>query len=293
MNVVLAEAMGMCFGVSDALAVMRGVERPVEVTVMGELVHNPVVGREIVGRGFSVMGEQMAAGGAAPETETVLITAHGMSDTERARLAASGKQIVDTTCPLVRRAHRTALKLAGEGHFVVVVGKRGHVEVRGLVGDLPPEACAVVERAEEVRAYGWEKIGVMAQTTAVESDVAAIAARVREKNPRALVRLVNTVCAPTRERQAALERLVEQVDVLVVVGGRGSNNTRRLAETGARLGKSRGVRVMQVEDARELAEEAFGEEQCVGVTAGTSVLPETIEQVVAKLRGFHAASVGC
>jgi 4-hydroxy-3-methylbut-2-enyl diphosphate reductase len=292
MQVILAEAMGMCFGVSDALAVMRAVERPVEVTVMGELVHNPVVGRQIVGRGFSVLGEAAAAGGMAPVTGAVLITAHGISDTERAKLAAAGKRIVDTTCPLVRRAHRTALKLAGEGHFVVVVGKRGHVEVRGLVGDLQAGAFAVVVGAEEVRAYGWEKIGVMAQTTAVESEVAAVTARVRETNARAEVRMVNTVCAPTRDRQAALERLVEQVDVLVVVGGRGSNNTRRLAETGARLGAGRGVRVMQVEDAGELAEEAFGGEERVGVTAGTSVLAETVEAVVEKLRGFHAVCVG-
>ena len=136
MKVVLADAMGMCFGVRDALAVMRGVERPVEVTVMGELVHNAVVGREIAGRGFRVIGEEAAGRGEAPATETVLVTAHGVSDAERARLAASGKRILDTTCPLVRKAHGTAVRLAREGCFVVIVGKRGHVEVRGLVGDL-------------------------------------------------------------------------------------------------------------------------------------------------------------
>ena len=196
---------------------------------------------------------------------------------------------MDTTCPLVRRAHRAAVGLAREGYFVVVVGRRGHVEVRGLTGDLDDGAFVVVETALEVREFGWEKIGVMAQTTAVERDVAEIVTRVREKNPRADVRLVNTVCGPTRERQAAMEKLLERVDAVVVVGGKNSNNTLRLAERA----RERGVRAVRVEEAAELREEIFLPWEVVGLTAGTSVMPEAVEDVRMRLEGFYADARTC
>ena len=283
MRVICAEAMGVCFGVRDALEVIRGIERPLEVTVRGELVHNARVMREVRERGFAVMREEAAARGEVPGTEVIVVTAHGVSDAERSRLEFAGKRIVDTTCPLVRRAHRAAVGLAREGHFVVVVGKRGHVEVRGLTGDLRDGGFVVVESALEVRAYEREKIGVMAQTTAVERNVAEIAARVREKNPRAEIRVVNTVCGPTRERQSAMDKLLECVDVVVVIGGRNSNNTLRLVERA----RERGVRAVRVEEAGELLEEMFLPWEVVGLTAGTSVMPEAAERVREKLREFY------
>jgi 4-hydroxy-3-methylbut-2-enyl diphosphate reductase len=270
MEVILAEAMGICFGVRDALGVMRGVEVPAEVTVRGELVHNA-----------GVMGEEAAGRGESPSTAIVVITAHGVSDVERGRLVAAGKQLVDTTCPLVGRAHRAAVGLAREGYFVVVAGKRGHVEVRGLTGDLVD--FVVVERVGEVRAFGRGKIGVVAQTTAVEREVLEIVERVRGMNPGAEVRLVNTVCGPTRERQAALERVLGKVDVIVVVGGARSNNTMRLVERA----RERGVRAVRVAGAGELSEEQFLPWETVGLTAGTSVLPEVVEGVRSRLEEFY------
>jgi 4-hydroxy-3-methylbut-2-en-1-yl diphosphate reductase len=278
MKVILAEAMGMCFGVRDALGVMRGVEVPAEVTVRGELVHNAVVMGELRGRGFRVMGE---GGEEMPGTGVVMVTAHGVSDAERGRWERAGKRIVDTTCPLVRRAHRAAVGLGREGYFVVVVGKRGHVEVRGLTGDLSD--FVVVEHAAEVRNFDRAKIGVVAQTTSVEREVLEIAERVRVMNAGAEVRLVNTVCGPTRERQAAVERLLGKVDVLVVVGAANSNNTMRLVERA----RERGVRAVRVEGADLLRQEDFRAEEVVGLTAGTSALLETVEAVRGRLGEFY------
>ena len=129
MRVIVAEAMGLCFGVRDALQAARSVEKPVEVTVFGQLVHNPVVNRELLGRGF-VLAEEAGRGAGRVETSAVLITAHGVSDRERAAFLALGKLVIDTTCPLVRRAHAAAREFARSGHFVVVIGRHGHVEVR-------------------------------------------------------------------------------------------------------------------------------------------------------------------
>jgi len=284
MRVMEAEAMGMCFGVRDALETMRGIERPAEVTVFGQLVHNPPVMEEMARRGFRQVEEAERRAADSVTTPQVLITAHGVSDRERAVLAAGGREIIDTTCPLVRKAHRAALALAAAGFFVIVIGKKGHVEVRGLTGDLPADGFAVVETQMGVRCYGAERLGVVAQTTTVESMAREIVARVWELNPDAEVRFVNTICQPTRDRQAALERLLEQVDVLVVVGGRHSNNTRELV---ARA-RQAGVRAVHVEGAGELMPEMFGPDDLVGLTAGTSTLPETIAGVKMRLEALHA-----
>lgn len=277
MRVLLAEAMGMCFGVRDALAVMRRVAEPTRVTVRGELVHNPIVQRELGWRGFVVQEEGMDM---LPKTAEVLITAHGVSDAERERLIAAGKQIIDTTCPLVRRAHAAALELQAKGYFVVVLGKPGHAEVRGLTGDLA--AYEVIERITDVRRWAHERIGILAQTTAMEDESLAMVHRIRCLNPHAEVEFVNTICQPTRDRQAALEQLLREVNVLVVVGGRNSNNTQHLVH----LAEERGVRAIHIVDACELWESQFSATEIVGVTAGTSTLPETIEQVKKKLLSF-------
>ena len=111
MKVIAAQAMGLCFGVRDALAVARSVERPAQVTVFGQLVHNPVVNRELHARGFAQVAE-LGRAIAPVQTPEVLITAHGISHRERGDLAAMGKTLIDSTCPLVAKAHNAALRLA-------------------------------------------------------------------------------------------------------------------------------------------------------------------------------------
>ncbi len=272
MHVIRAEAMGLCFGVRDALEYIAGVPDPQNVTVYGELVHNEEVNRRLTQLGFRRMAEQERER-AAPETAAVLVTAHGISNAERARLETAGRRMLDTTCPLVRRAHQAALRLDAEGCFVVVVGRRGHVEVRGLVGDLGQSE--VVESPEEVRCYEAERIGVICQTTTPDALARAVVEAVRAKNPGKLIRFVDTVCRPTRERQQALARLLPLVDALVVVGGRNSRNTKELADA-ARAG---GVRTLRVENAADLAPAWFEGCATVGLTAGTSTLDETAEEV--------------
>jgi 4-hydroxy-3-methylbut-2-en-1-yl diphosphate reductase len=283
MFVIEAHAMGMCFGVRDALAAMRTAQEPATITVFGQLVHNPAVSRELASRGFALL-EEDARDPAHIRTPVVMVTAHGISDLRRAELLATGKRVLDTTCPLVKKAHQAAVGLAQAGFFVVVVGKKQHVEVEGLTGDLPPGQFVVVERLDQVAAYPAPRIGIIAQTTSVERDVGEIVARVRQANPASEVRFVNTICMPTRARQQALEGLLGQVDVLVVVGGCHSNNTRQLV-TRARQA---GVRTVHIEEAAELDPDMFWPGEIVGLTAGTSTLPETIARVKSRLVQIHA-----
>lgn len=276
MQVIRAEAMGLCFGVRDALAVLDRVEEPVVTTIHGELVHNAIVLDRLSRRGFAMSAEGHRDG--VPEARDVVITAHGISDRERSRLEAAGKRLIDTTCPLVARVHTAARALALEGFHILVIGQPGHVEVRGVTEDLAE--CDVVPTPELVRDYQRPRLGIICQTTVAPQRAEAIRAAIIERNPNAEVRYVDTICRPTRERQEALERLVEMVQGMVVVGGRNSNNTRELVN----LCRARDLPTWHVQTADELDPEWFEEVAVVGLTAGTSTLDETIDAVEQRLR---------
>jgi 4-hydroxy-3-methylbut-2-en-1-yl diphosphate reductase len=271
MKVIRAEVMGMCFGVRDALKVIAAIESPGAVTIHGQLVHNEAVLTQLEAHGFAMAGE--AERRPLPETPTVLITAHGVSDRERQRLEAAGKRLVDTTCPLVTRVHQAALGLCDEGYHVLVIGKRGHVEVRGIVEDLT--SFDVIESEDEVLTYPHARLGIVCQTTAAARNVAKVREAVAARNSHAEVRFIDTVCLPTKEHQRSLERLLGQVEAMVVVGGRNSNNTRELVA----LCRERGVPALHVQDAADLDPEWFLSVETVGLTAGTSTLDATIDAV--------------
>ncbi|MDH3591379.1 MAG: 4-hydroxy-3-methylbut-2-enyl diphosphate reductase [Planctomycetota bacterium] len=271
MKVIRAEAMGLCFGVRDALTLASNTREPESVTIHGELVHNETVLDDLRARGFTLTDE--ARRGGLPETPTVMITAHGVSERERGRLAAAGKHLIDTTCPLVVRVHDAARQLEADGYNVVVIGKPGHVEVRGIVEDLA--WSRVVSSPDAVECYGVARVGVVCQTTAAARDVAAIRAAIEARNPDAEIRFVDTVCQPTRDRQAAIEKLIGEVEAMVVVGGANSNNTKRLA---ARC-RERSLPVHHVQGADDLDADWCARFAVVGLTAGTSTPDATIDAV--------------
>ncbi len=283
-TVVRAEVLGMCFGVRDALVLMESLDDPGSVTVHGELVHNPVVLQDLRVRGFHLGSE--SADRAVPGTERVLITAHGVSDRERARLTSAGKTLIDTTCPLVERVHRRAKQLSTRVNHVVVIGRPGHVEVRGIVEDLP--SATVVPDVESVAEYPFAKLGVVCQTTTPPHLARAVLAAIRAANPHAEVEYAETICAPTREHQKALDRLLTEVDCVVVVGGANSNNTLELA----RLAEHAGVRAVRVADASELHAGHLAGATRVGLTAGTSTLARTVDAVEARIGELVAALEG-
>ncbi|HLQ38040.1 MAG TPA: 4-hydroxy-3-methylbut-2-enyl diphosphate reductase [Planctomycetota bacterium] len=277
MIVLRAAELGMCFGVRDALAVLEQLPDPRQVTVHGELVHNGEVLRELDRRGFHRASEDHRA---VPDTPSVLITAHGVSDRERARLQAAGKQLIDTTCPLVDKAHRAAQSLAADGRRVVVLGKRDHVEVRGIVGDL--EAPIVVEHERDVACWPEPRLGVVCQTTTQVEVADGLLAAIRAANPHADVLFVDTICSPTKARIRAVELLLQRVDGLVVVGGSNSNNTRQLVARAV----AAGVPALHVQDAADLDHDWLRRRTVVGLTAGTSTPARTIDAVEQALRAF-------
>lgn len=275
MRVIRADVLGMCFGVRDALAVIDRIGNPGSVTIHGQLVHNEVVLDNLQARGFAMHTEKNRWQQLEHERQrkSVLVTAHGISDRRRHQLRDAGLHVIDTTCPLVQRVHQAAQALQAEGYHVLVIGRAGHVEVEGIIEDL--SSADIIESESQVRPFDHPKLGIVCQTTAPERLVAAIRAEIARQNPGAEIRFLDTVCLPTKEHQRALERLIEQVEAVVVVGGANSNNTRELAE----LCRHRGRPVLRVQSAADLAPQWFQGFAVVGLTAGTSTLDETIDEV--------------
>lgn len=278
MKVIRAEALGICFGVRDALAVAQSVPQPETITIHGELVHNETVLAQLEARGFHMSSEEERS--QLPRTAGVLVTAHGISDAERQRLELNGKQLIDTTCPLVRRVHRAAQSLAAEGFHVLLIGRPGHVEVQGIIDDLP--SSDVIGCAEEIRTYRHARLGVISQTTTPPRVAEQVIEAIRACNPHAEIRVIDTICQPTRDRQEAVVQLLPQVDAMVVVGGRNSNNTRELVN----VCRDRGVPTHHVQSAQDLVPDWFTGCRTVGLTAGTSTLNATINEVHSALAGM-------
>jgi 4-hydroxy-3-methylbut-2-enyl diphosphate reductase len=259
----------MCFGVRDAieLATRQAVTGP--LTVLGELVHNETVLSELRSRGVRIT-QQVAA----VETQTVMITAHGASEKAIGRARERGLNVMEATCPLVQVAHRAVAKLVSEGYHPVIVGKREHVEVRGLTEDLG-EFDVVLSEAEVFELRERARFGVAAQTTQPIEKVREIVGLIRRRFPRAEVRFVDTVCRPTKERQHAAIELAHRADVVVVIGGAHSNNTQELVRACSRFCE----RVHHVQAAIDLREEWFEGVLTVGITAGTSTPDSSIDEV--------------
>ena len=276
MKITLAEHFGMCFGVRDALKKTQELVATAPVTILGQLVHNPVVREDLQRRGV-IEADLSAIGKSA--TRDVVITAHGAADKDRAAWKDAGFAVTDTTCPLVKKAHTALAQLVAGGCQPIIIGQASHVEVRGLAGDFP-EAVILESEADLEKLPLHTRYGIVSQTTQPSAHVRQLVGRVREKFPQAEVIWRDTVCQPTKDRQAAMEKLCRENELIIVVGGNNSNNTRQLVETA----RSFGVQAHQIERAADIQPEWFHGINFVGVTAGTSTLQQTVDQVVETLR---------
>jgi 4-hydroxy-3-methylbut-2-enyl diphosphate reductase len=280
MRIIRATHLGMCFGVRDAITLALEHAAAGPLTILGDLVHNPTVLSALDAKGIAVAQDVTHV-----KTPTVMVTAHGTSERTLARTRALGLEVVEATCPLVRVAHRAVAALARDGYHVVIVGQRDHVEVRGLTGDL--DRFDVVLTDEDVRALDEHpRLGVAAQTTQPVEKVRQLVALIRTRFPNANVRFVDTVCKPTKERQSAAVEIARQADVVIVVGGQSSNNTRELVRTCA----SYCDRVYHVQSEDDVHAEWFDGANVVGLTAGTSTPDEVIDRVEARIRQAEGAN---
>ena len=259
----------MCFGVRDAIDLALEESGRETLTILGDLVHN-----ESVLSGLRARGIQIAQNSAAVETRTVMITAHGASEKALNAVRERGLRVREATCPLVHVAHRAVAKLVREGYHPVIIGKRGHVEVRGLTEDLAA-FDVVLSETDVFELKERPRFGVAAQTTQPIDKVHCLVNLIRQRFPASEVRFIDTVCQPTKQRQDAAVELSRQSDVVIVIGGAHSNNTQELVQTCSH----HCARVHHVQCDLDLQPEWFDGAKTVGITAGTSTPDASIHAV--------------
>src|SRR5580765_518286 len=274
MRILRAAHLGMCFGVRDAieLAVRRSDAAP--LTVLGDLVHNDTVLASLRSRGIAIASDP-----AGVATRTVMVTAHGTSERSLARTRSLGLDVVDATCPLVHVAHRAVQALVRDGYHPVIIGQRGHVEVRGLTEDLAA-FDVVLDETDVLALTPRPRLGVAAQTTQPIEKVRRLVACIQRRFADSDVHFIDTVCRPTKQRQAAAIDLARQADVVIVVGGASSNNTTQLVETCACYC----ARVHHVQTDADLRVDWFRGAETVGLTAGTSTPDAVVDRVESRIR---------
>jgi len=268
----------MCFGVRDAIALALNRAQTGPLTILGDLVHNDRVLAELRARGIRI-----AQHAAAVETPAAMVTAHGASEKAMNRARERGLALTEATCPLVRVAHRAVARLVREGYHPVIVGQRDHVEVRGLTEDLA-DFDVVLSEADLFEVRERARFGVAAQTTQPIERVRGLVELLRLRFPSSEVRFIDTVCQPTKQRQNAAFGLARQSDVVVVIGGAHSNNTRELVRTCS----LDFPRVHHLQAAGDLRPEWFEQAQTVGITAGTSTPDSVIDEVEQWLLNYAA-----
>lgn len=275
-KILRAEHLGMCFGVRDAISLATRQAEAGPVTILGELVHNERVLSHLRERGvqFATDLNQVA-------TPTLLITAHGASEVRINAARATGRTVLEATCPLVQVAHAALKKLVLEGFHPVIIGQRQHIEVRGMTEDL--EVCDVVLTEAEVDHLGeYPRLGIVSQTTQPIEKVRHLVARIRSRFPQSEIRFRDTVCQPTKLRQQAAETLASECSVVIVIGGLHSNNTRELVTTC----RKHCPRVHHIQAVADLQPSWFELGEALGLTAGTSTTDEAINEVENALRAI-------
>lgn len=278
MKIIVSRKKGFCAGVRRAVEMAEKFahdEGPIET--LGTIVHNPQVVERLAARGVKVADSLETVSGRA-----AAITAHGMGPEVESEIVRRGLRLLDATCPIVKKVHLLARDLAQAGYDIIIFGDPEHQEVRGIASWAGSRVLAVRDwPPAQTHELALRKIAVLSQTTQGEPDYRQFVNRVMEQNlGRAReIRVLNTICGVTDAQKAAALELSLGVDLMLVVGGRTSANTRHLAETCERVG----VETHHIETAAEIEAGWLAGKQRVGVTAGTSTPDWVIEAVVAAL----------
>jgi len=286
MRILLASPRGFCAGVDRAIDI---VERAIElfgapIYVRHEVVHNRHVVERLRGMGARFV-EELAD---VPDGATVIFSAHGVSSAVEDEARRRGFQVFDATCPLVTKVHLEVARYARDARDVVLIGHAGHPEVEGTMGRFDASLGGVIHLVENIadveklQARRPETLAFVTQTTLSVDDTQAIVDALRRRFPQLQAPRVEDICYATQNRQDAVKRLLEQCDVLVVVGSTSSSNSNRLRELADRAG----IPGYLVDGPDNLQREWFEGRSAVGVTAGASAPELLVQQVVERLRSW-------
>lgn len=270
MKIYRARHGGFCFGVKRAIKMaLEAADEAEGVSSLGPLIHNRLAVEDLRKKGIRPV-EKI---GRTKKNEVIIIRSHGVTPDVLKRIRSKNCEIIDATCPRVRRAQRYVQKLIDEGYYVVIVGEKDHPEVKGLLGYAGKHATIYKEHQR----IGKKKIGVVPQTTLnqekFDDAVADLLSGVIE------MKIYNTICRETAVRINEARRLAKRADIMIVVGGKNSANTTRLYQICKKLRHS-----YHIESAAELKRTWFKGVKGVGITAGASTPKQQVDEVVKKIR---------
>ena len=287
MEVLLAQPRGFCAGVERAIGI---VERALElfgapIYVRHEIVHNTFVVADLRRKG-AVFVEELAE---VPAGGTVVFSAHGVSKAVQREAQARGLKVFDATCPLVTKVHVEVAKMLKAGREIVMIGHKGHPEAEGTIGqaDGGIHLVETVEDVARLQVGDPSQLAYVTQTTLSVDDAAAIVAALRARYPAIVGPKKDDICYATQNRQDAVKFMAQRADVVIVVGSPNSSNSNRLREVAEHMG----VPAHMVDAASQLDPAWIAGKQRVGVTAGASAPELLVEEVIACLKAFGAASV--
>jgi 4-hydroxy-3-methylbut-2-en-1-yl diphosphate reductase len=288
MQIVLANPRGFCAGVDRAIEI---VERALQlfgapIYVRHEVVHNRHVVERLRGLG-AVFVEQLNE---VPDGATVVFSAHGVSTAVENEAARRALQVFDATCPLVTKVHMEVAHFAREAREVILIGHAGHPEIEGTMGRFDTSfggqifLVETIEDVEQVAVRDPSRLAFVTQTTLSVDDTALMVTALRARFPSLQAPRREDICYATQNRQDAVKKLLEQCDVLLVVGSRSSSNSNRLRELADRAG----IPGYLVDGAEDLQREWLNGKSAVGVTAGASAPEVRVQEVVERLREWGA-----
>jgi 4-hydroxy-3-methylbut-2-enyl diphosphate reductase len=284
MGVKLAKNAGFCMGVRRAMDIVLDIARHMggaKVYTYGPLIHNPQTMGLLKKRGIVALDDIDDI-----TTGTVIIRAHGISPQERARIAAKGIKIIDATCPKVANVQAIIKKHAKMDYAILIVGDREHPEVKGLVGYAQGKGTAIGSKEDASYLPDLGKVCVVAQTTQNKEEYNEISSAILNRFPDALI--FDTICESTESRQTEVKEMAVTMDALVIVGGKNSANTRRLAE----ISKRQGTPTFHIETVDDLKNSDFSFYDRIGISAGASTPNWIIEKVFENLSAFQRQKRG-
>jgi|TARA_B100000315_G_scaffold83920_1_gene76940 4-hydroxy-3-methylbut-2-enyl diphosphate reductase len=282
MRVILAQPRGFCAGVERAIEI---VERALDrygppVYVRHEIVHNKRVVEDLRAKG-AVFVEEVDE---IPEDAVTIFSAHGVSQAVADQARGRDLPVIDATCPLVAKVHQEAQRFASQGRKVVLIGHRGHPEVEGTSGRVGGGVLLVstVDDAAHLEVADPDKLAYVTQTTLSVDDTRDVIEALRARFPSIVGPDLRDICYATQNRQTAVHKLAERVDVMLVVGSRNSSNSNRLREIGEELT----VPSYLIEDAGAIDPDWFAAATTVGITAGASAPEQLVTEVMDRLRSM-------
>ncbi|MDD2212815.1 MAG: 4-hydroxy-3-methylbut-2-enyl diphosphate reductase, partial [Clostridia bacterium] len=266
LKIMMAEHAGFCYGVRRAVQAAEEAAQNGPVVSLGPLIHNQQETARL---------ERLGVKGICSEKQAdpVLIRTHGVGPEFYVELKKQGRKIIDTTCPHVRKAQLAAKEAQEQGYQVIILGDKNHAEVQGIVAWAENRAIVVASLQELKKLELQDRVAFLAQTTEKEDRFAELVPYLQGRSTD--LKVFPTICSATRIRQKAAAKLSQEVNLMIVVGGKHSSNTKKLAEVCRKY-----VSTYQIEDAQELKPDWFQDKLKVGVTAGASTPDWIIKEVV-------------